>query len=123
MKTMLLLSLVATKRCYGGGGGVLCHVLIIALCLLTLLPFNSGAQMLGISAAAAAAAANHQAASALNARIQCEYRDKDGDSLVLNCTLVTGLLQGTIDSSVIAGVLVNSLEQGIYRATLIGLYI
>lgn len=26
----------------------------------------------------------------LNARIQCEYKDKDGDSLVLNCTLITG---------------------------------
>ena len=26
----------------------------------------------------------------LNARIQCEYKDKDGDSLILNCTLVTG---------------------------------
>jgi len=27
----------------------------------------------------------------LNARIQCEYKDKDGDSLILNCTLFTGL--------------------------------
>ena len=26
----------------------------------------------------------------LSSRIQCEYRDKNGDSLILNCTLVTG---------------------------------
>lgn len=45
------------------------------------------------------------------ARIQCEYRDIDGDSLILNCTLVTGLSPPGLDSSVIGGVLVNSLEQ------------
>jgi hypothetical protein len=27
----------------------------------------------------------------INARIQCEYKDKDGESLILNCTLFTGL--------------------------------
>lgn len=47
-----------------------------------------------------------------SARIQCEYRDKDGDSLILNCTLITGsmLLNPIVDSSVVAGVLVNSLD-------------
>lgn len=45
------------------------------------------------------------------ARIQCEYRDSDGDSLILNCTLVTGLSPPGLDSSVVGGVLVNSLEQ------------
>lgn len=32
-------------------------------------------------------------------RIQCEYRDRNGDSLILNCTLMTGQLSPVSDSS------------------------
>lgn len=56
-------------------------------------------------------ASSGSSSSASTARIQCEYRDKDGDSLILNCTLVTGMSSPMLDPSVVAGVLVNSLEQ------------
>lgn len=39
----------------------------------------------------------------LNARLHCEYKDHDGDSLVLNCTLINGIVNGQE-----AGVLINS---------------
>lgn len=30
----------------------------------------------------------------INARLQCEYKDNDGDSLILNCTLTNGFVNG-----------------------------
>ena len=54
----------------------------------------------------------------LNARIQCEYKDQDGDSLILNCTLFTGVptlnglaLNQASKSADSSGISINSLNQ------------
>lgn len=78
----------------------------IAAILLVIVTLSRG-QLLGGLSQAAASLAN-------GPRIQCEYKDIDGESLVLNCTLVTGLSSSQTPSadSNVANVPVNSLEQG-----------
>ena len=79
----------------------------IAAILLVLAVTLSRGQLLGGLSQAASSLAN-------GPRIQCEYKDIDGESLVLNCTLVTGLSSSQTPSadSNVANVPVNSLEQG-----------
>jgi Leucine-rich repeat (LRR) protein len=56
---------------------------------------------------------NETSALYVSSRIQCEYRDKNGDSLILNCTLVTGQLsqsQQPSDQSPSSSILVNNID-------------
>jgi Leucine-rich repeat (LRR) protein len=55
----------------------------------------------------------------VSSRIQCEYRDKNGDSLILNCTLVTGQVSSqplppqsasSSDQSPSSSILVNNID-------------